>query len=319
MHGRAFHLLLLWVAVAALALLAAGTMPGWCLQAFADAASANGQMGAVEGAGGIGGGFFNNTAVAPSLMPALLPSGGDNPVVMRPETPPAHAGPDLCGPAVAAASAGYRLPAGLLNAIATVESGKLNPQNGAEKPWPWTIDANGAGSMYPTEQAAEQAAAGFEAAGITSLDIGCLQVNMAQHPDAFQTLAQAFDPAANANYAAMFLASLERKFENWPQAVAAYHSQTPALGGPYAARVYAQWQGTGAAAVALAEAGLPKRAALPEASLPEAPVPQLDFQMSTLMPPPQMLMRSDHAMTGRSLASYRATPVAIATASGPQG
>jgi len=309
MHGRVFHILLPWVAAAALALLASAIMPGWCLQAFADAG----------GAGGIGGGFFGNAALAPAIMPALPPSGADNPLVMQPETPPVPANPDLCGPAVAAASADYGLPAGLLNAIATVESGRLNPRNGAEKPWPWTIDADGAGSMYPTEQAAEQAASGFEAAGITSLDVGCLQVNLAQHPDAFQTLAQAFDPAANAHYAAMFLTSLEQKFGNWPQAVAAYHSQTPALGGPYAARVYAQWQGAGPAAADLAEAGLPKNVPLPEASLREPIVPQLAFQMSTLLPPAQILMRSDHAMTGRSLASYRAAPVAIATSGGPQG
>jgi hypothetical protein len=48
----------------------------------------------------------------------------------------------------------------------------------------------------------------FEAAGITSLDVGCLQVNLAQHPDAFSTLAAAFDPVANADYGAAFLTSL---------------------------------------------------------------------------------------------------------------
>jgi soluble lytic murein transglycosylase-like protein len=97
-----------------------------------------------------------------------------------------------------------------------VESGRLDPGTGSMKAWPWTIDANGTGTMYDSAQSAIQAASAFEAAGITSLDISCLQVNLAQHPDAFQSLAQAFDPAANADYAAGFLTSLEQKFGNWP-------------------------------------------------------------------------------------------------------
>jgi hypothetical protein len=193
-------------------------------------------------------------------------------------------------------------------------------------PWPWTVDANGAGYRYPTEAAAEQAVSGFEAAGITSLDIGCLQVNLAQHPDAFQNLAQAFDPAANASYAASFLTSLEQKFGNWPQAVAAYHSQTPALGAPYEARVYAQLDG--GAPLTLPASFVPFHgqahaqvaATSPPASIP----PPTAFAMSSLIPPMQMILRPDRGMTGRSLASYRAAPTAIASgglppAVAPQG
>ena len=225
----------------------------------------------------------------------------------------AKPGQDLCGPAVSGASAAHGLPEGLLNAIATVESGRTNPQTGAVTPWPWTIDANGIGYMYPTEQAAVQAAAGFQAAGIASLDIGCLQVNLAQHPDAFGSLAQAFDPAANASYAASFLTGLEQKFRNWPQAVAAYHSQTPALGGPYKTRVYAQWQGANAATVLAA--AMPARGQI----LPAPALPATSFQMSSLPPPMRMMMRPLNGMTGRSLASYRASPVAIAGSPVPQG
>ena len=227
----------------------------------------------------------------------------------------AAGGPDLCGPAIAGASASHDLPPGLLNAIAVVESGRLNPRTGDLKPWPWTIDANGAGYAYATEQAAEQAAAGFEAAGMTSLDIGCLQVNLAQHPDSFQNLAQAFDPAANADYAAGFLTRLKQKLGDWAQAVAAYHSQTPALGGPYAARVYAQW---GAAPTALAASGLPEDGQA-AALLPPAALPQTAFTMSSLIPPMQMLARPNNGMTGRSLASYRASPVPLASGVAPQG
>jgi hypothetical protein len=214
--------------------------------------------------GAISGGFFSDNS-----LPAEVPEPG-----ALTAGPAPRAGSGVCEKAVAAASAGHQLPPGLLSAIATVESGRLDPQTATLKPWPWTIDANGAGRMYDSAPSAIQAAAAFEAAGINSLDIGCLQVNLAQHPDAFQSLAQAFDPAANADYAAAFLSSLEQKFGNWPQAVAAYHSQTPALGQPYAAKVYAAWQAapggapvamSGGAPVAMAAFAEPGNAAMPSA------------------------------------------------------
>jgi hypothetical protein len=259
------------------------------------------EVGATLGA--ISGGFFAQGSGGAGLPePGALPAG-----------PAPRAGNGVCEKAVAAASAGHQLPAGLLSAIATVESGRLDPQTGSLKPWPWTIDANGAGSMYDSASSAIQAATAFEAAGITSLDIGCLQVNLAQHPDAFQSLAQAFDPAANAEYAASFLSSLEQKFGNWPQAVAAYHSQTPALGQPYAAKVYAAWQAApGGAPVALAAFAEQGNAAMPSAIPPAADI-------GSLAPPMAVLMRPGSPLNNRGLASYRAAPVAIATNIAPPG
>jgi len=295
--------------VAALLLAGALSVP---MPALADTGGAN----SLFNTGAIEGGLFTTNPMAPPKPPAILPPIMGETETVMPALLPANPGPDLCGPAVANASASHNLPAGLLNAIAMVESGRLNPQTGNRKPWPWTIDANGIGYMYPTEQAAEQAAASFEASGITSLDIGCLQVNLEQHPDAFQTLAQAFDPASNANYAAGFLTSLQQKFANWPQAIAAYHSQTPALGLPYEARVYAQWQGAGAAPMALAEAA-PSGQTM--TAWPVAPLPETAFDMSTLAPPTRGMALPGNRMTGRTLASYRAAPVAIASSAPPPG
>jgi len=274
-------------------LLMPAALAGFCTAAFAD--------GNVPAEGAIPGGFFTGD---PMIPPPAWPAAA---------SPAAMSGPDRCGPAVASASASHNLPAGLLNAIAIVESGRLNPQTRSIKPWPWTIDANGAGYMYPTEAAAELAASGFEAAGIASLDIGCLQVNLAQHPEAFTTLAQAFDPTANARYAASFLTSLEQKFGNWPQAVAAYHSQTPALGAPYESRVYAQLQGAAPLTLAAAFEPGPGQAQgqTAAASLPMPLPPPTAFAMSSLIPPMQTILRPDRGMTGRSLASYRAEPVAM--------
>ncbi|MEJ1977686.1 MAG: transglycosylase SLT domain-containing protein [Acetobacteraceae bacterium] len=46
------------------------------------------------------------------------------------------------------------------------------------------------------------------------------------HPDAFATLDEAFDPQANAQYAAVFLQRLHVMTGDWSAAAAAYHSMT---------------------------------------------------------------------------------------------
>ncbi len=277
---------------------------------------------AAANGGTIAGTFFADTlplALAPG------PGAGPGPSSVIPGGAAASAGMDDCEKAVANASAGQQLPPGLLGAIAVVESGRVDPQTGNLKPWPWTIDANGTGYVYSSQQAAIAAASQFQAAGITSLDVGCLQVNLAQHPDAFSTLAEAFNPVANADYAAAFLTSLEQKFGNWPQAVAAYHSQTPGLGQPYAAKVYATWQGASpspeAGATLAAVAGRGVTPGQWGSAMPPA------FDLTALMPPMARLMRPFNApgnapgntLSNRGLASYRAAPVTMARRLVPQG
>jgi hypothetical protein len=68
-----------------------------------------------------------------------------------------------------------------------------------------------------------------------------MQVNLFHHPGAFATLDQAFDPRANANYAARFLNSLFADLGDWGTAIGAYHSRTPGLGEPYRDQVVSTW------------------------------------------------------------------------------
>ena len=108
-------------------------------------------------------------------------------------------------------------------------------------PWPWTINVGGQGHFYAAKTDAIAAAQSLLAQGIHSIDVGCMQVNLQQHPDAFASLDTAFDPEANVAYAARFLNQLYRQTGDWPQAAAAYHSQTPAIGAEYERRVMAAW------------------------------------------------------------------------------
>jgi hypothetical protein len=113
---------------------------------------------------------------------------------------------------------------------------------GRVRPWPWTINAQGEGQFFATQQQAVAAVKALQARGVRSIDVGCLQVNLMYHPDAFATLEDAFDPRANAAYAGRFLNALFADGKDWARAIAAYHSETPALGDAYRVLVMARWQ-----------------------------------------------------------------------------
>ena len=147
----------------------------------------------------------------------------------------------LCPAAIGAAERSHGLPPALLGAIGTVESGRRDPASGKLVPWPWTVNAEGQGQFHRTKAEAISAVERLRAAGVRSIDVGCMQVNLLHHPGAFDSLEQAFDPHANAGYAARFLAGLHRETADWMQAAAAYHSRTPELGGRYRQRVAAVW------------------------------------------------------------------------------
>jgi hypothetical protein len=150
-----------------------------------------------------------------------------------------------CVAASASVQRASPLPPRLLNAIGIVESGRVDPFRHIVAPWPWSVNANGEGHMYDSKAQAIAAVLRLQAAGIDSIDVGCMQINLHHHPDAFSSLEQAFDPSANTAYASRFLLSLFEHTRSWPSAAAAYHSQTPSLAGPYAARVMAVWPDAG--------------------------------------------------------------------------
>jgi hypothetical protein len=148
----------------------------------------------------------------------------------------------LCETAVTTAEYVNRLPPRLLAAISLTESGRVEPATGRVRPWPWTINAEGVGQFFDTRQEAITTVKALQAQGVQSIDVGCLQVNLMYHPDAFPSLEDAFEPRTNANYAARFLNALYAVSKNWAVAIAAYHSETPALGDAYRALVMARWQ-----------------------------------------------------------------------------
>jgi hypothetical protein len=146
---------------------------------------------------------------------------------------------EQCRSAIAAAEVAHAVPAQLLAAIGRVESGRRDPITGAWSPWPWTINAEGQGAWFESKAEVIQAVRALQARGVRSIDVGCMQVNLMHHPDAFPSLEMAFEPGVNADYAARFLVQLHAQTGDWTKATAAYHSANPWEGDPYAAKVTA--------------------------------------------------------------------------------
>lgn len=136
------------------------------------------------------------------------------------------------------------IPAGLLAAVARAESGGSRYAD-AGQPWPWTLNVGGRGMFFASKAEALTAieTARREQPG-TNIDVGCMQISLRHHGDAFDSLEDALDPVLNVRYAASFLASLQEKSGSWSDAAGRYHSGTPDLAAAYRERVFAFWKGT---------------------------------------------------------------------------
>lgn len=157
-----------------------------------------------------------------------------------------------CAQAAAAAEAEAGVPPGLLLAIGKVESGRTDPATGRLTPWPYAVNVAGRGVLAADAASAVTEVQAARAGGQWSVDVGCFQVSLLHHPAAFESLQAGFDPARNARYAASFLARLRGAAASWEEAAGRYHSATPGLAEPYAARVMAAWAGRDAGPVLLA-------------------------------------------------------------------
>nr|WP_294516738.1 lytic transglycosylase domain-containing protein [uncultured Rhodopila sp.] len=216
----------------------------------------------------------------------------------------------LCRQAIAAAERAHGIPANLLAAIARVESGRRDQATGTFNPWPWTINMDGQGSFYDTKAQAVAAATAMRPRVEHSIDVGCMQISLVHHPDAFAGMAQAFDPSLNADYGARFLMQLYEKAGSWPKAVELYHSATPELGLDYQRKVYAAWPEE----QRLAGAGLPmpwssfRGATFAAATLP------LGARQLTGRVIPQAAGAGGTIAPGRTLEMYRSAPIRLARA-----
>ena len=239
------------------------------------------------------------------LLPLLAPCR----TMADPGLAPSSAASQMCRQAIGAAERAHGIPSHLLAAIARVESGRKEPASGTFNPWPWTINMDGQGSFYDNKTQAVAVAVSMRARATKSVDVGCMQISLTYHPAAFASMEAAFDPASNAEYGARFLVQLFEKTNSWPKAVALYHSATVDIGLEYQRRVYAAWPEEQRLAHLNAVPGALASAwgATVNRRMLSSP-----FQQSMPRIIPLATTLEGGAPPGRTLGSYRATPVRLA-------
>lgn len=143
----------------------------------------------------------------------------------------------LCDSAARQAADTTGVPLDVMLAITRVETGRSIA--GVLSPWPWAVNQAGDGTFFETADQAMDHVQQAMADGATNIDIGCFQLNLRWHGDAFTSLNAMFEPTENADYAAQFLLQLHDEFGSWEGAIGAYHSRNADAAEGYLAKVAA--------------------------------------------------------------------------------
>ena len=130
----------------------------------------------------------------------------------------------------------------LLSAIALVESGRYSKTYPTGVAWPWTVSADGKGAFYKNKADAIQAVKELQEKGADNIDVGCMQISLKFHPDAFESVEDAFDPARNVAYAADFLKRNHADTKSWGLAATRYHSRTTHKAYKYEDKLLDKWK-----------------------------------------------------------------------------
>ena len=131
---------------------------------------------------------------------------------------------DICDRAAERVAAESGVPVSVLKAITRTETGRR--RDGAVRPWPWTVNMEGAGHWFDSRDEALSFASRRFRQGARSFDVGCFQINFKWHGQAFASIDEMFDPMANGRYAADFLNRLHDELGDWNKAAGAFHSRT---------------------------------------------------------------------------------------------
>lgn len=120
----------------------------------------------------------------------------------------------------------YKIPKDTLYSISLRETQKAHSKHAIGITWPWTVTVNPSGKGYHFRNKTEaiKFAKNQLASGKESIDVGCMQINLKYHPDAFTSVEQAFSPRRNIAYGAKFLKEKYEQHGDWQKAIGAYHS-----------------------------------------------------------------------------------------------
>jgi soluble lytic murein transglycosylase-like protein len=130
-----------------------------------------------------------------------------------------------CTDAIQKTSQETKIPYDILTAVALTETGTL--QKGKLAPYPWAVNVQGKGFLFTSKQQAINAVKLYLSQGITSIDIGCMQMNWYWHKDKFDnSVEKAFDPETNIKMGAKYILEHYHTYGDWDKAVGRYHSGT---------------------------------------------------------------------------------------------
>ncbi len=131
----------------------------------------------------------------------------------------------LCEQAAQFAARETGVPLSILQAVTLAETGHTRPDATGLVAWPWAVMADLNGQWFPDQPSAIAFAKGLIEQGKSNIDIGCFQLNIRWHAEAFPNLEAMFSPQNNALYAARFLQDLYQETGDWRAAVGRYHSR----------------------------------------------------------------------------------------------
>lgn len=122
----------------------------------------------------------------------------------------------------------HQIPQDTLYSISLRETQKAHSKHRIGITWPWTITVNPSGKGYHFKNKTEAIKFAKEQlqSGKGSIDVGCMQINLKYHLDAFASVEQALSPQNNVEYGAKFLKEKYEQHGDWQKAIGAYHSSS---------------------------------------------------------------------------------------------
>lgn len=139
--------------------------------------------------------------------------------IAAPQAASAATHAEQCAALISAAETRYNIPTGLLMAIALTESG------GKNGPDPHAMNIEGMTYIAPdVERMSAVIQRGYNT-GQTSIDVGCMQVNLKWHAHNFGSPYELLNSRVNVDYAARYLTELANETKSWRDAVMTYHNR----------------------------------------------------------------------------------------------
>ncbi len=137
----------------------------------------------------------------------------------------ASPGADICLESASQSAARHGVPAAVMQAVTTAESGKQ--QGETVLPWPWTIEAGGTRRWFSDRESAQSYLDQLRASGHDDFFVGCFQLSHLSHVMAFASAGDMIDPARNADFAARFLLELHQRTGSWNEAAQLFRIANP--------------------------------------------------------------------------------------------